>query len=118
MGGERGVASASTAHAFELLVTRHRQVWVGGLLLYGVGDTATTFLGLSTGGIAEAGPVAAPPIETYGRVALLGVEAVTFAAFYALWRVLPTPGRVAVPLALATVGTVVTAWNLAVVAGA
>lgn len=118
MTGDTGGGRASAGDAFELLAAHDRQVWVAAVVLYGIGDTATTFWGLSAGGIAEAGPVAAPLIETYGRVALLGIKAVTFAAFYALWRILRTPGRVAVPLALATVGAIVTAWNVLVVAGA
>ena len=118
MTGDTGGEPASAEDPFELLATRDRQVWVAAVVLYGVGDTVTTFWGLSTGGVAEAGPVAAPLIETHGRLALLGIKAVTFAAFYVLWRALRTPGRVAVPLALATVGAVVTAWNLVVVAGA
>lgn len=100
---------------FELLADRERQVWIAAVVLYGVGDTVTTFWGLSTGGVAEAGPIAGPLIDDFGRVALLGIKIVTFGLFYAAWRVLRTPGRVAVPLALATVGGVVTLWNLIVI---
>lgn len=95
-----------------------RRIWIAAIVLYGVGDTVTTFWGLSAGGIAEAGPIAGPFIEAYGRPALLGIKAVVFPSFYVLWRGLRTPGRVAVPLALALVGGVVTAWNLLIVASA
>ena len=108
----------SAGGPFALLASRQQLVWAAAILLYGVGDTATTFWGLTTGGIAEAGPVAAPLIETYGRLSLLVVKAATFSAFYLLWRVVRTPGRVAVPLALATVGALVTVWNVLVVASA
>lgn len=118
MPGDSDDPRRAVGDPFELLASRDRQVWAAAILLYGVGDTATTFLGLSTGGIAEAGPVAAPLIEAYGRYALLVVKAATFAAFFLLWRLVSTPGRVAVPLALATVGALVTAWNLVVVASA
>lgn len=101
---------------FEVFATRQRLLWVAAVVLYGVGDTATTFWGLSTGGIAEAGPVAAPLIDAYGRYALIVIKAVTVGGFYLLWRTVRTPGRVAVPLALATVGAGVTAWNLLTIA--
>ncbi|WP_049926501.1 hypothetical protein [Natronomonas moolapensis] len=91
-------------------------VWVAAILLYGIGDTATTLWGLSVGGVAEAGPVAGPLIEVYGPRALLLVKATVFGSFYAVWVMLRTPGRIAVPLALALVGGGVTAWNLLVVA--
>lgn len=110
--------TATAEDPFEVLAARKRLVWATALLLYGIGDTVTTFWGLSTGGVAEAGPVAAPLVEAYGRYALLGIKAVVFAGFYLAWRFLRTPGRVAVPLALATVGGVVTAWNLVVIVGA
>ncbi|MUV85872.1 hypothetical protein GJ631_04615 [Natronomonas sp. CBA1123] len=102
---------------FELLAGAERPLWVAAVLLYGIGDTATTFWGLSVGGAAEAGPVAGPFIHAYGPVALLGLKAVVFTLFYLVWRVLRTPGRTAVPLALAVVGGLVTTWNLLVLSG-
>ncbi|MEF8777935.1 MAG: DUF5658 family protein [Natronomonas sp.] len=95
---------------------KDRQVWIAAIVLYGIGDTVTTFWGISVGGIAEAGPIAGPLIEEYGRSALIGIKAVVFPVFYILWRLLRTPGRIAVPFALAFVGGVVTAWNLLVIA--
>lgn len=100
------------------LAEREREVWIAALLLYGVGDTVTTFWGLSLGGVAEAGPIARPLIDAYGRGALIGIKLVVFPTFYVVWRLLRTPGRVAVPLALAVVGAAVTLWNLVVISGA
>lgn len=94
-----------------------RLLWVAAILLYGIGDTATTFWGLSTGGVAEVGPIASPLIETYGWGALVGIKVVVFAVFYLVWWLLRTPGRVAVPFALALVGALVTAWNAFVITG-
>ena len=93
-------------------------LWFVAILLYGLGDTATTYVGLSTAGVAEAGPVAGPLMEAYGRRALLAVKVVLFALFFAAWRSLRPPVRAAIPLALVVVGATVTAWNLVVVAGA
>jgi len=97
---------------------RDRHLWIAAIILYGVGDTVTTFWGLSTGGVAEAGPIAGPLIDAYGRWMLLGIKAVVFPLFYLLWWLLRTPGRVAVPFALVVVGGVVTAWNLVTIASA
>lgn len=110
-------SDAAPRNTFELLADVERPLWVVAVLLYGVGDTATTFWGLSVGGAAEAGPIAGPFIHAYGPVALLGLKAVVFALFYLTWRVLRTPGRTAVPLALAVVGGLVTMWNLLVLSG-
>lgn len=92
-------------------------LWSAAFVLYGVGDTVTTLWGLSTPGVAEGGPVAGPLIEAYGGLALVGIKVVLFGCFFAVWHRLRTPGRVAVPLALVSVGAVVTGWNLAVIVG-
>lgn len=92
-----------------------RLVWIAALVLYGVGDTVTTLWGLSTVGVAEAGPIAGVVIDTHGQYALVLLKAAVFPTFYLVWRILRTPGRIAVPLALALVGAVVTAWNLIVI---
>lgn len=101
----------------ESIADHQRLLWIAAALLYGVGDAVTTLWGLSTGGVTEAGPLAAPVMELYGRAALIGIKIVVFSMFYLLWRVLRSPGRVAVPLALAVVGGVVFGWNLAVILG-
>lgn len=104
--------------AVPLLGGNDRLLWIAAIALYGVGDTVTTFWGLSTGGVAEAGPIAKPLIESYGRGALFAIKLVVFPAFYFVWRVLKTPGRVAVPFALALVGGLVTVWNVLVISSA
>lgn len=90
-------------------------VWAVAILAYGVGDTLTTYVGLRSGRAAEAGPLAAPLVEAYGILGLVGLKVVTLGLFYLTWRVGRSPARVAVPLAVAVVGIGVTAWNLAVV---
>ena len=109
----------SDSRSVPVLGGKDRQVWIAAILLYGVGDTVTTFWGLSIGGgIAEAGPIAKPLIEGYGLYMLLVIKAVVFPVFYAAWRFVGTPGRVAVPFALALVGGLVTVWNLFVITSA
>jgi len=93
---------------------RSRSVWLLAVLTYGVGDSLTTVVGTAGASAAEAGPLAAAFLDAWGVGGLLLLKGLVLAAFYALWRALDTPGRVAVPLSLAAVGTAVTAWNLSV----
>ena len=96
----------------DVFENRDGLLWLTAVLLYGVGDTATTFWGLSVDGVGEAGPVAVFFFETYGLYSFLGVKLAVFAVFYAVWLGVRTPGRTAVPLALVVVGGVVTSWNM------
>lgn len=101
--------------AVGVLLERERQLWLLGLVLYGVGDTVTTIWGLSDGNVAEMGPIAAPILEAHGRLSFVGVKAAVLAFFLGAWSVLRTPGRAAVPLALVVGGATVTVWNLFVI---
>jgi hypothetical protein len=98
-----------------VLANHQRALWAAAVLFYGLGDTVTTFWGLSVGTVSEGGVVAGPLIEVHGQYALLAVKAAVFAGFYAAWRLRRGPGRTAVPAALATVGATVSIWNLYVV---
>ncbi|TSD14752.1 hypothetical protein DP107_07215 [Haloglomus irregulare] len=90
-------------------------LWVAAVLLYGVGDTVATLVGLSTASVAEGGPVAGPALEAYGPAGLIGLKTVVIGGFFIVWRLAPTPGRVALPLALVVTGGTVTGWNLFVI---
>ncbi len=99
------------------LFAHERELWLAALLLYGLGDGATTLVGMELAGVAEVGALAAPAIDRFGPLGLVGLKLLLFAVAALLWRVLRTPGRVAVPVALAGVGGVVTTWNLLVITG-
>ena len=94
------------------LLNRQRDVWLLAFLLYGVGDAATTMTGLTTAGVAEAGPVAIRLLAAFGPLGFLLQKMLLFAGALAIWSLVRTPGRVAVPLALAVAGALVTGWNL------
>jgi hypothetical protein len=98
----------------ERLEGRQGLVWGVAIGSYGFGDFLTTTVGLTSGRGAEAGPLASGLVAEYGLAGLLGLKIATLLGFYGLWRVARTPGRVAVPLALAVVGVGVTLWNLLV----
>ncbi|QSG07773.1 putative membrane protein [Halapricum desulfuricans] len=87
------------------------------ILFYGVGDVVTTTVGLGMEGLTEAGPLLAFLIEQYDLdvaatfVAAVGVKAAFLGGCYAVWKRLPRPQCVSVPLGLSLVGIPVTAWN-------
>jgi len=93
------------------LRAQQSRLWVGALLLYGLGDLVTTIVGLSQQGIVEIGPVAGPVVETYGTLGLVVLKSGTLAASYGVWRFAPQPQRVGIPLGLVVVGLAVTSWN-------
>jgi hypothetical protein len=96
---------------------RQRALWLFAFLLYGVGDTVTTASGLRTAGVVEAGPIATRVIASFGVPGLVVQKAVFFLVTVAIWSGLRSPGRVAVPLALAVSGALITGWNLLVIFG-
>jgi hypothetical protein len=91
--------------------TRQPTLWLLAVLLYGVGDAATTYVGLRDGTAAEAGPIAVHVIGQGGIAGLLLLKVVLFAGSFGIWYLVRTPGRVAIPLALAVTGALVTGWN-------
>jgi len=103
--------------ATDVLLSGVSLLWVVAVLTYGVGDLLTTGAGLRTAGIAEAGPVVASLLNWAGIVPLIVLKLAVFGFGYGLWRLVPGPHDVGVPLGLASVGVVVTAWNLLVLSG-
>jgi hypothetical protein len=93
---------------------RQPTLWVLALLLYGVGDSATTFVGMRDGTAAEVGPVAVRVLGHGGIGGLLALKVGLFVVCFVVWYAVRTPGRVAIPLALAVTGFLVTAWNAVV----
>lgn len=92
-----------------------RALVVAAVLLYGVGDVATTAVGLAVPGIVEANPTARPVLVAHGVPGLIAFKAVVMGCFFAVASALPARHRVAVPLGLVLVGAAVTAWNLLII---
>lgn len=87
-------------------------LWGAVVLFFGVGDVVTTGAGLASGVAAEAGPVVARAIAHLGLPGMVLLKAAVIGIAYLAWRLLPEPEAATVPLAFATVGVAVTAWNL------
>lgn len=100
---------------------RELRLWALAVALFVVGDLATTGVGLGLPGVVEAGPLPSALLAHLGQTAagfaaLLGLKAVAVGVALGLWRLAPPPHRLGVPLGLACVGGIITAWNLVVVA--
>ncbi|MCL9816836.1 hypothetical protein [Natronocalculus amylovorans] len=94
------------------LIPHERALWLCAIVFYGIGDTVTTMWGLSTGGVAEIGPIVGPLVDGYGTLGLFTAKIGSFVVFFGVWKLLWLPLRLAIPLALSVVGVGVTVWNL------
>ncbi|MDX1745774.1 MAG: hypothetical protein R3324_07545 [Halobacteriales archaeon] len=108
------MAATSDGGSIDLLSLYSPHLWWAALVFFGVGDVVTTAVGLTTGIAAEVGPLVAPVIDAHGILALVALKTAAFAASYQLWRLVPAPHNLGVPLGLAALGVLVTAWNLLV----
>lgn len=100
--------------AAAVLVRLTPQLWVLAVLFFGVGDLVTTVTGFQSGHVVEVGPVVAPVVERHGAGSMVLLKLAVFGVCGALWRLSPSPTRAGVPLGLATLGVLVTGWNVGV----
>ena len=91
------------------------QLWLIAIIFFGIGDLATTSIGLSFETIAEVGPFTAPLIRHYGLGGMVGLKLAVFCGLYLIWKLVPRPHNLGVPLGLAILGIAVTGWNLQMV---
>jgi len=91
-----------------------RELWLAAVALFGVGDLATTGAGLALGA-SELNPLPNLVIQRHGFASIVVLKAASLGGCRALWRLVPRPHRLGVPLGLSVVGATVTAWNLFVV---
>jgi hypothetical protein len=86
------------------------------VLFWGVGDYATTVVSMRYGVGYESTPGVAIIIREFGHLGHLGFKLAMFAAFAVIWRLLPRPFRIAVPVGFAVAGAVLSVGNLQVIA--
>lgn len=87
------------------------RLWAGATLTFGVGDLATTAIGISLLGAAEANHLPALLIDGVGLWALVPVKAALMVGLALLYVHTPKEWRVGVPLGLDLVGLVIMANN-------
>lgn len=100
--------------AVDVVADARPHLWAVAVLFFGVGDLVTTTVGLESRYVAEVGPVVAPIIAEHGYLAMLLLKLLAFGVCYLMYRLVPSPHRVGVPLGLATLGVLVSGWNVVV----
>lgn len=94
------------------------QLWLCALVWFGIGDVATTAVGLQVPGVVEAHPLAARSFERTVVGTVVGLKTMAFGGCYVLWRWTPRPYRVGVPLGLILLGASLTVWNTVILLAA
>jgi hypothetical protein len=89
-------------------------LWVLGLLLFGAGDTVTTVVGLQSAHVVELGPLVGPVVAQFGLAGILSLKAAALGVCYTLYRLVPEPHDLGVPIGIVFLGGVVSTWNLSV----
>lgn len=87
------------------------QAWLIAVLFYGLGDVVTTSIGLGTGGVSEANPIAALLFHQSPLTSMVLLKLAAFGICYGLWKRTPHPYSVGVPAGLAFFGVLITVWN-------
>lgn len=95
----------------EHLRSHSRVLWVVTAIGFVGGDLLTTAVGLSGGSVAEVGPLAVHFIEWFGLGAMIPLKLLALGLCLLIWRAVPKPHDVGVPLGLAVFGVLVTVWN-------
>jgi hypothetical protein len=108
----------SSDTAIDILGEQTTLWWYGAVVFFLVGDIATTLVGLQLHTIVEASPVAAWLINAHGLPLILPVKVLVVGGFYGMYRAVPHPHSIGVPLGLCALGFVVTVWNGAVIVAA
>lgn len=97
--------------AVNRLVAYTPALWLLAVLTFGMTDIVTTYIGLSYGLAYEASPLAAMIFDDHRFGYIYIAKAAVFVLFYLVWRFVPRPYNVSVPLGLSIIGIVITAWN-------
>ncbi|RLM56516.1 hypothetical protein DVK02_08405 [Halobellus sp. Atlit-31R] len=108
----------NTERSIELLDGLSPLWWQGAIAFFLVGDTLTTLVGYRLHTVVEAGPVVAWFVRAHGIWLIVPAKVAVVLGFYALYRIVPRPHRLGVPLGLCALGLVVTIWNGIVIAAA
>ena len=105
---------ARDAGTIDYLTDLSPHLWAIGIVFFGVGDLATTLVGLHLQRAVEVGVLASVAYEHYGLGAMVPLKAATLAFVYLVWRMVPEPHNIGAPLGIAVLGVLVTLWNSSV----
>lgn len=105
-------AGSEEQDAISTLLATEPYLWLTALLFFGIGDLATTTIGLRFEHVVEVGPLVAPIIEQDGLPAMVALKTLAFSACTTIWLHTPRPYNLGVSLGLAIFGLLITIWNL------
>lgn len=92
-----------------------RQTWALAAAMFGVGDVATTTLGLIAFDVVEGNPAAGLILSEAGLVGMVVAKVAVVAILLGIYVESPRDIRFAIPVTLAIMGTVIVGWNIAVI---
>lgn len=107
------VDGTSDTSPVEVLTRTRTHLWASAMLFFVVGDVVTTSVGLGLDQIVELGPLVGLILARYGIAAMVVVKVAVVGACYLAYCRVPDPHDTGIPLGLAVLGVLVTAWNLA-----
>lgn len=105
------MAVTERSHRVSPLEDAELQLWAVGILAFGIGDMVTTIVGIRFRNLVEVGILTSPILDAYGLHAIVALKLLAFGLCLAMWKVVPAPYRVGVPLGIAVFGILVTLWN-------
>ncbi len=89
--------------------------WVQAVLWFGLGDLATSWIGIHTNLARESVPIIAAAIADFGLAVMLPFKLLGFVIALAGWKLAPQPYALGIPICLAIVGIYLTGWNAYVI---
>lgn len=107
-------ATPTATRRFGSVWTLESVLWGLAIVLFGVGDLVTTVYFIETAGAVETHPLGAAAIDGFGYWALVPLKALAFAVLYGLYRLVPRPHAIGVPIGLVLFGAALTVWNTAI----
>lgn len=94
---------------------RDKIAWSGAALTFGIGDLATTYVGLQIDGVYEMSPTANIILQSGGYTNLIIAKSFTLIILIAVYKAVDEDWMVAVPITLILVGVFITLWNLHII---
>jgi hypothetical protein len=92
-----------------------RTYWGAALLFFGILDVLITMIAVGGGIAGEANPLVDAVIRRYSVLVLPVLKTTSIGIFYLLYRTVPSPYSIGVPLGLTVLGMAVVTWNVIVV---
>jgi len=108
-------AAEATADVLPADLDPETALWVGALLTFGVGDVATTHIGLQQEGVEESHPLSEVVLGVGGSEAMVAVKALAFGVAWVGYQRTPEEYRAGIPLGLLLLGLFIVANNAAVI---